>query len=216
MMRSCRRRRSCRNSRHSSRSCAKRPRCRQPRSTANSSLSAGCPASMLRVSAYTSASTSSCGKWRFSVVSTGVVSSTSPWKRSFTTSTRRRLDRSTASAGRKPLLRGEGTIDLFEVFLAQAAGGGLEAQLVGNGVVARHREVAPRGEQLLLRVEHVDVDAHAHLVAELVRVERALRGDQRLLERRDLADAVDHRQVALARVERGREIGRASCREGGW
>ena len=38
---------------------------------------------MLCVSAYTSASTSRCGKWCFSVLRTGVVSSTSPWWRSF-------------------------------------------------------------------------------------------------------------------------------------
>src|SRR5581483_352623 len=39
--------------------------------------------------------------------------------------------------------------------------------------------------------------------AELVGVERAARGDERLLERADLRVAVDHREIGLARGERG-------------
>src|SRR5688500_4643326 len=173
----------------------------------NRRSSASCPASMLCVSAYTSASSAKCGKCRFSVPSTGVVSSTSPWWRSFTTSTRRMPGKSTASAGRNPLLRGKRTVDLFEVLFAQAAGSRFQAQLVGDGVVARYGQVAPRRENLLLGVEHVDVDAHAHLVAELVGIQRALRGHQRLLQRPDLRDAVDHGEIALARGQRGSALG---------
>src|SRR5262249_21535549 len=92
-------------------------------------------------------------------------------------------------------------VDLFEVLLAQRAGGGLEAQVVEDGVVAREREVALGRVELLLGVQHVDVDPDADLVAELVRVERALRRHLRLLERRDLRDAVQRRQVELARGE---------------
>jgi hypothetical protein len=59
---------------------------------------------------------------------------------------------------------------------------------VRDGVVAGDCEIAPRGEKLLLRVQHVDVDAHADLVAELVGIERALAGHERLLERGDRGD----------------------------
>ena len=51
-------------------------------------LSAGWPASIGAVSAYTSASISACGACCLSVASTGEVNSTSPWWRSLTTSTR--------------------------------------------------------------------------------------------------------------------------------
>src|SRR6185503_12499772 len=73
------------------------------------------------------------------------------------------------------------SVHFFQVLLDQAAGAGLELEQVGDGVVARHRKVAHGREELLLRVEDVDVDAHADLVAELVGVERALRRDAGLL-----------------------------------
>src|SRR5688572_9622143 len=95
----------------------------------------------------------------------------------------------------KPWRRSSGperAVDFLDVLVAQAAGGGLQAQVIGDGVVARDGKVALRGEELLLGVEHVDVDAHADFVAELVRVEGAARGHHGLLQRADLGDAVDH------------------------
>src|SRR4051812_22297749 len=89
-------------------------------------------------------------------------------------------------------------VDFLEILLAQRAGGRLQAQVIEDGVVARKREVALGGKKLLLRVEDIDVDPDADLIAELVRVERALRGHLRLLERRDLSDAVQGREVKLA------------------
>src|SRR6187402_850392 len=67
-------------------------------------------------------------------------------------------------------------VDFLEVFFAQRSGGGLESQVVQDGVVAREREIAFGRVELLLRVQDIDVDADADLVAELVRVEGALRG----------------------------------------
>src|SRR6185503_7761340 len=97
----------------------------------------------------------------------------------------------------------ENAVDFREVLVAQAAGAGLEAQLVGDGAIARVGEVAAGGIELLLRVQDVDVDAHADLVAELVRVERALRRHQRLLQRCNYRDAVDDEEIVLPRGDRG-------------
>ena len=59
----------------------------------------------------------------------------------------------------------------LEVGLAQGGVGELQAQPVEQEVVAGPGQVALGVEQLLLGVEHVDVDAHAHLVAQQVALE---------------------------------------------
>jgi len=88
----------------------------------------------------------------------------------------------------------------FSSAALEAAGIWLQAD--PGSAQARQREVAAGGEQLLLRVQHVDVDAHAHFVAELVRLERALARYQRLFQRADLGDAVGDAEKGLARCER--------------
>ena len=90
-------------------------------------------------------------------------------------------------------------VHLIEVFFAQAAGSGLEPEVVRDGVVARGRQVPSGGKQLLLRVQYVDVNAHTDFVAKLVRIQRALARDKRCLKSADLGDAVDDAQEGLAR-----------------
>src|SRR5690606_30709230 len=60
------------------------------------------------------------------------------------------------------------SVDGFEVGLGQDAAHRLQAQPVEQRAIAGLGQVALRGIQLLLRIEHVQVDAHADLVACLV------------------------------------------------
>jgi hypothetical protein len=71
--------------------------------------------------------------------------------------------------------------------VVQRAVGLAQLEVAQQHVVARLRQVALGLEQLALRVEHVDVDAHTHLVAELVGVERTLAGGLGRFQRLDLA-----------------------------
>jgi hypothetical protein len=56
-------------------------------------------------------------------------------------------------------------------------------------------------EQLALRVQHIDVDAHADFVAQLVRIHRRLRGGDRRLVGLDLGQAGTDAKIGLARVQ---------------
>jgi len=58
------------------------------------------------------------------------------------------------------------------------------------------------GVQLALRIQHVDVDTHANLIARLVRIERGLRRHHRRLERLHLRQPGSHAQIGRTRVER--------------
>jgi hypothetical protein len=74
-----------------------------------------------------------------------------------------------------------------------------QLELAQQHVVACHGQVALGLEQLALGVEHVDVDAHAHLVAQLVGVQRALAGLLGGLQGLDLAHARLHAKEGAAR-----------------
>src|SRR5262249_24971485 len=100
-------------------------------------------------------------------------------------------------------VRPEQAVDILDVGVGQCSLGRLQPQPVQNGVVARTGQVAQRAEHLLLRVQHVDVDAHADLVAQLVRVERAAAGDERRLERLHLRHSIGYAQERLARGKGG-------------
>src|SRR5690606_15222630 len=62
-------------------------------------------------------------------------------------------------------------VDGTQIVFAELAGGGLEQQAVDQGVVACPRQVSLSREQLLLRIQNVDVDSNTDLVAEQVRIE---------------------------------------------
>src|SRR5688500_17806145 len=70
----------------------------------------------------------------------------------------------------------EGAVDFLDVGLVEAAGRRLQAQRVDEVAVARRLQVAARLEDLLLRVQHVNAGAHAHVAPEDGRVELALGG----------------------------------------
>src|SRR5439155_22510383 len=106
-------------------------------------------------------------------------------ERSGTGALRRASRRDGAASGGVPATAPLGlqrAVYFCEVFIAERSRGGLELQVIDDRVVARDGEIAPRLEELLLGVQYVDVDAHAQLVAELVRVERALLRDARLID----------------------------------
>jgi 3-deoxy-D-manno-octulosonic-acid transferase len=98
----------------------------------------------------------------------------------------------------------EQAIDADHVLLRERPRRLLELQPRNDGVVARRGEVAPCGGHLLLGVQHVDVDAHPHLVADAVGRERHLARRERLLEGPHLGEAVGHGQERALRVERRR------------
>ena len=90
----------------------------------------------------------------------------------------------------------------------QRAVGLAQLQVAQQHVVARQREVALGLEQLALRIEHVDVDAHAHLVAQPVGVQRALARGFGRFQRLHLALARDQAEVGRARGLRDAAAGR--------
>ena len=67
-----------------------------------------------------------------------------------------------------------------------------------DGVVAGLLQIALRLEQLLLRVQHIDVRAHADFLAKHGRVKRGSVRDQRGFQRFHLRDAIGHTEKTLA------------------
>src|SRR5690606_36216154 len=98
------------------------------------------------------------------------------------------------------LRRRQRRVDLRHVLLAERPGGRIEPQPVEQRVVTRAREVAPGAEQLLLRVEDVDVDAYADLIAEQVRVERKPARAFGRLQRAHLSKPAVEPKVGLSRA----------------
>jgi hypothetical protein len=71
-------------------------------------------------------------------------------------------------------LLGQQAVDLLQIFRRQRPTCLAQTQVAQQQVVTRLRQIAFGLEQLALRIQHVDVDAHAELVAQLVGVRRAL------------------------------------------
>jgi len=98
--------------------------------------------------------------------------------------------------------RREDAIDLTHVIFIEIADGGLQAQLLEDRVVASRGKLALGRENLLLRVEYVNIDAYADVVAEFVRGKRRFARRQRLFECADLVHAADDVQKTLFDRER--------------
>ncbi len=77
----------------------------------------------------------------------------------------------------------------MQILGLEASAGLFEPQLAQQDIVTGFGQVALGLEQLALAVEHIDVDAHAHLVAQFVRVQSALAGGFGRLQGLDLAEA---------------------------
>src|SRR5216117_876309 len=95
-------------------------------------------------------------------------------------------------------IRPKQAVHLFDVGFAQSTRSRLQPQAVQDRVIARPRKIAQGTENLLLGVQDVDVDTHADLVAELVRIERAAAGNERRLQSLYLRHPVGHAKIGLA------------------
>ena len=93
---------------------------------------------------------------------------------------------SSQSTARSDLLHQQ-RIDQQQIFRRQRAVGLAQAQATDQHVVARLGQVAFGLEQLALCIQHIDVDAHADLVAEFVGIQRALARSFGGFQRLDLA-----------------------------
>src|SRR6185436_10098934 len=88
----------------------------------------------------------------------------------------------------------EQAVDVGQIGFSQFAYGGLEFQLAQDGVVDRLRQVALRGRQLLLGIEHVHRGAHPDFLPELGGFELQRGGAHRLAQRLDLPQPRGHPQ----------------------
>src|SRR4051812_34692596 len=116
---------------------------------------AGWPASMSRVSWYTSASISACGARLRSTWKTGDASNTSPWWRSFTTSARRTEARLMASGTMRAILleRVEAHVEEHAPMRRIVAA----ARLVALVVHVHHRQL--RAPVLRCRIAYAGIEA---------------------------------------------------------
>ena len=112
------------------------------------------------------------------------------------------------SVGRRAARSRQRRVDRLKIVRRQRAVGLSQFQVAQQHVVARLREVALGLIELALRIQHVDVDAHAHLVTQPVRIERALARRLRRFQRLDLARARHQPQVGRARCLRHAAAGR--------
>jgi hypothetical protein len=81
------------------------------------------------------------------------------------------------------LWRFEQRVDSFEVAFGERADRRLQLELGQQGVETGLGQIAPGNVDLILGVEHVDVDAYANLVAEPVRLQRTETRNQRRFQR---------------------------------
>ena len=80
------------------------------------------------------------------------------------------------------LWRLEQWIDLFQIGFAERSDSGFQLELRKQRVKTCSRQIAPGHINLLLGIEHIDNDAHAHIEAQLVRFERADARNQRRIQ----------------------------------
>ena len=105
-------------------------------------------------------------------------------------------------------LRQQQAVDAVDVGQRKLTRGLAQAQVADQHVVARLGQVALGGEERGLRVEHVEVDAHADLVAELRGLERELGRRLGRFQRLHLRQQGLHAVVGDARIERHAAPGR--------
>ena len=96
----------------------------------------------------------------------------------------------------------ERLIDFAQVFFAQRTHCLFQAQLAEKVIVLSLIKISAGGKKLLLRIQHIEVGAHADFLSQLAGLQYAFAGGERLLQRLDLGDTADHTQICLLYTSR--------------